>query len=62
MGKVWKGIGTTTFIATRAAMIAGAGLVIIGTIAAIKDRFTGEDEEPVAVEVIEIDIIEAEEN
>lgn len=62
MGKVWKGIGTTAFITTRVAMIVGAGLVIFGTAAAIKDRFTGGDEEPAVVEVIEVEVEETTEN
>jgi hypothetical protein len=45
MGKVCKGLGTAAFVGTRVGLITIAGLVIVGTIAAIKDRFTSDDTE-----------------
>jgi len=43
--KILKGIGTTAFVATRVALIVGAGLVIAGTVSVIKDRFTAKSDE-----------------
>lgn len=50
MGKVWSGLGTTVFVATRVAVIVGAGLVVAGTIASVVDRLTGKNEAAVEIE------------
>jgi hypothetical protein len=48
--KILQGISTTTFVATRVAVIVGAGLFVIGAASQIVDRFTGNENVTVEAE------------
>ena len=45
---VLKGVGTTTFIATRVVGIVGAGLFALALASSIKDRLNGREEVEIA--------------
>lgn len=58
MGSILKGIGTTSFVATRVAMVVGAGLVALGAAGAIKERFWAQEETDESSEPDEIEAVE----